>query len=78
VFSLLITPPAIAQAVTARPARSFVLSAVIGVTVVWTGLGAAFYTDRPAGFWITTIGFAMYVVVRLVRAGAAAHRRRRP
>ncbi len=72
VFSLLITPPAIAQVVTARPARSLILSVVVGVAVVWTGLGAAFYTDRPAGFWITTIGFGMYVVVRAARAGAAA------
>ncbi len=78
VFSLLITPPAIAHAVTARPFRSLVLSVVVGVTVVWTGLGAAFYTDRPAGFWITTIGFAMYVMVRVVRWAAGARRRHRP
>jgi len=55
-----------------------VLSVVVGVTVVWTGLGAAFYTDRPAGFWITTIGFAMYVAARTVRWGAAARWRHRP
>lgn len=69
VFSLLITPPAVAQAITARPAWSLLISVVVGVAVVWAGLGAAFYTDRPAGFWITTIGFALYV---MIRAGAAA------
>jgi len=78
VFSLLITPPAIAQAVTARPFRSLVLSVAVGVAVVWAGLGAAFYTDRPAGFWITTVGFATYVVVRAGGAVVAARRRHRP
>jgi len=77
VFSLLITPPAIAQAVTVRPVRSMMLSVVVGIVVVWVGLGAAFYTDRPAGFWITTTGFAMYVVVRAGGAVAVARRRRR-
>ena len=73
VFSLLVTPPAVAQALTTRPAMSLALSAVVGVVVVWVGLAAAFYTDRPAGFWITTIGFGLYVAVRTGRV-ATAHR----
>ncbi|MCA1656885.1 MAG: metal ABC transporter permease, partial [Actinobacteria bacterium] len=76
VFSLLVTPPAVAQAVTARPARSLVLSAVVGVVVVWAGLGAAFYTDRPAGFWITTVGFGIYVAVRAAGVVGLIPRRR--
>jgi len=77
VFSVLVTPPAIAQVLSARPAWSLVLSVVVGVAVVWAGLGAAFYTDRPAGFWITTIGFGIYVVVRVADAAADARRRHR-
>jgi zinc/manganese transport system permease protein len=72
VFSLVITPPATAQVLTARPGRSVAASVAIGVTIVWAGLGAAFFTDRPAGFWITTIGFAGYLAARI---GSAIRRR---
>jgi len=78
VFSLLVTPPAIAQALTCRPARSLAVGVAVGVTLVWAGLGAAFYTDRPAGFWIASLGFAAYVAVRVGALGAASIRRRRP
>ncbi|MGI9023441.1 MAG: metal ABC transporter permease [Acidimicrobiales bacterium] len=77
VFSVVVTPPAIAQAVTARPALSLGLSMAVSVSVVWAGLGAAFFTDRPAGFWITTIGFGAYVVVRAVVGSLSVVRRRR-
>jgi len=78
VFALLVTPPAIAQAVTCRPGASLALGVVVGVALVWAGLGAAFYTDRPAGFWIASLGFAAYVAVRGAGAlrGVASRRRR--
>lgn len=71
VFSLVVTPAATAQVVTARPALSLGVAVAIGVAVVWAGLGAALFTDRPAGFWITTVGFAAYLAAR----GATAARR---
>jgi zinc/manganese transport system permease protein len=41
---------------------------------VWAGLAAAYFTDRPVGFWVTTVGFAGYVLAR----GVTAVRSRRP
>jgi zinc/manganese transport system permease protein len=62
VFALLVMPAAAAQAVSARPATSLVLSVVVALVITWLGLGAAYYTVYPIGFHVTTIGFVVYVV----------------
>lgn len=68
VFALLVAPPASAQLITPRIGASLVLSAVLGVLVVWVGLALAYFYDYPVGFYITTVAFAVYVVVRGARA----------
>jgi zinc/manganese transport system permease protein len=68
VFALLVLPPATAQALTARPGRSLVLAVAIGLAVTWAGLAVAYYSPYPIGFWITSLAFGAYVVVRLARA----------
>ena len=78
VFSLMVTPPAIAQILTVRPSVSLMLSVTVAVVLVWVGLAAAFFTDRPVGFWITSIGFAAYVAVRAGTAAVAVLRRAPP
>jgi zinc/manganese transport system permease protein len=74
VFALLVLPPATAQVLSPRPAVSFGLAVVIGVTVTWLGLALAYFSPYPIGFWVTTVAFVVYlaahVVVR-VRVGAA-------
>ena len=67
VFALLVMPAATAQTLTARPALSLVLSVVLAVAVTWLGLGAAYYSVYPIGFFVTTIAFVPYVVARLTR-----------
>lgn len=62
VFALLVMPAATAQQITVRPALSLVLTIVIGLVTVWLGLGIAFYSIYPVGFFITTFGFAGYVL----------------
>jgi zinc/manganese transport system permease protein len=77
VFSLLVTPAATAQAITARPALGLVLTVALGLLVVWLGLGIAYFSVYPAGFFITTISFAIYVLVRVLvglRAGRPGDR----
>jgi zinc/manganese transport system permease protein len=61
VFALLVLPPATAQRISARPARSGLLSVAIGVAVMWLGLACAYYSSYPIGFWVTTIAFAAYL-----------------
>ena len=57
-------PPATAQALTARPSAGVALSVLIAVVVAWLGIGVAYYSPYPIGFWVTTIAFAAFVLAR--------------
>ena len=75
VFALLLMPAASAQAITARPGLGLALTVALGLAVVWVGLGVAYFSVYPAGFFITAISFGMYVVVRVAtgtRSGQGA------
>jgi zinc/manganese transport system permease protein len=64
VFALLVTPAATAQRLTTRPALGVVLSVVIALAVTWLGLALAYFSIYPVGFWVTSLSFALYVLVR--------------
>jgi zinc/manganese transport system permease protein len=68
VFALLVTPAATAQLVTARPALGLALSVAIGLLVSWAGLAIAYFSIYPVGFWVTSVSFGVYVLVRAGRA----------
>ena len=34
---------------------------MLGLAVTWIGLGVAYYSPYPIGFWITTLSFGAYV-----------------
>jgi zinc/manganese transport system permease protein len=68
VFALLVMPAAAAQQLTARPAVSFVLTIVLGVVVTWVALAAAYFSVYPVGFYVSTVGFAVYVAAVAYRA----------
>lgn len=65
VFTLLVTPAATAQVLTARPGLSLALSVAIALLVTWLGLAIAYYSIYPVGFWITSLSFGLYVLVRV-------------
>jgi zinc/manganese transport system permease protein len=67
VFALLVTPAATAQLLTARPAVGLALSVVLAFLVTWIGLAIAYFSPYPVGFWVTSLSFALYVLVRLAR-----------
>jgi zinc/manganese transport system permease protein len=67
VFALLVAPPAAAQAVTMRPVAGLALSVAFGLGLVWLGLGIAYFSPYPVGFYITTFAFGLYAVVRIAR-----------
>jgi len=77
VFALLIAPPAAAQQLTARVGLGLALSVVIAVVVTWVGLGLAYFTNDPVGFFITSLGFAAYLFARSARARRDRARRSR-
>jgi zinc/manganese transport system permease protein len=62
-------PAATAQALTARPKVSLLLSVAIAVAVTWLGLGIAYYSVYPIGFFVTTIAFVFYTLARFGARG---------
>lgn len=71
IFSLLVTPAAIAQQLTTRPFVAIFIAAGLSLLFVWIGLAVGYITPYPVGFFITTLAFGTYVIVR----GAVAVRR---
>jgi len=78
VFALLVMPAASAQAITPRPLPSLALTLLFGVGVTWLGLGISYFSVYPAGFFIATISFCGYVLVRAWAAVRGARQARRP
>jgi zinc/manganese transport system permease protein len=68
VFALLVSPAASAQALTARPLASLGLSVAFALATCWLGLGLAYYSPYPVGFFIASIAFALYLLARLFQA----------
>jgi zinc/manganese transport system permease protein len=74
VFALLVTPAATAQQLSARPGPGLALSVVLALAVTWVGLGISYFSPYPVGFWVTTLSFGLYVIVRTLSRGSRAGR----
>jgi zinc/manganese transport system permease protein len=72
VFALLVTPAATAQTLTSRPGLGLVLTVAIALLTTWLGLGIAYFSPYPVGFFVTTVAFAFYLLAKL---SALARRR---
>jgi zinc/manganese transport system permease protein len=68
VFALLVAPAATAQLLTARPTLSLALTILLGLLIVWLGMGIAYFSVYPAGFFISAIAFSVYVLARVLTA----------
>jgi zinc/manganese transport system permease protein len=72
VFALLVAPAAAAQKLTMRPLLGLALSVAFALVIVWLGLGIAYFSPYPVGFWTTTFAFGLYLLAaggaRLARA----------
>ena len=64
IFSLMITPAAIAQQVSTRPSRSIMISVIVAVVATWLGLFISWYINFPVSFFITTLTFGCYLITR--------------
>jgi zinc/manganese transport system permease protein len=71
IFALLVTPGAAALQLTARPPLGLALSVALSIAFTWLGLAFAYFSNYPAGFFITTLAFGTYVAIRGARAVSA-------
>jgi zinc/manganese transport system permease protein len=78
IFALLVTPAAIAQDLTTRPAVAAAIAVALALLFTWIGLAVGYFTPYPVGFFITTFAFGTYALVRggrfiINRAGQRHH-----
>jgi zinc/manganese transport system permease protein len=66
IFSLMVTPAAIGQRLAKQPWRALIASVIVSLTATWLGLFVAFYEPYPVSFFITTIVFVLYLLVRFI------------
>jgi zinc/manganese transport system permease protein len=66
VLTLIITPAAAAQRLTANPATAIMLSVIIALVATEGGILLSLLQAWPTSFFISSISFAAYVIARLV------------
>jgi zinc/manganese transport system permease protein len=66
ILTLLITPGAAAEQLTARPGRAIVWSTAIALFCVVGGILLAFAIDIPVTVFVTSLSFACYLLARFV------------
>lgn len=66
IFSLMITPAATAERLSSKPSIGILISITIALLATWIGLFASFYLPYPVSFFITSISFGLYILVRLI------------
>lgn len=67
IFTLMVTPAAIAERIAKTPMQGISISVAIALFATWVGLILAFYLPYPVSFFITTIVFALYGITRFFK-----------
>jgi zinc/manganese transport system permease protein len=65
IFALIVTPAAIAVRLTSRPGVAIAVSIGLSLAFTWLGLAIAYYSPHPVSFFITSLAFGTYMVVRV-------------
>ena len=68
IFALIVTPAATAIRFTSRPVLAIALGIALSLAFTWLGLAIAYYSPHPVSFFITTLAFATYLVVRVAQS----------
>ena len=76
IFSLTVTPAAIGQQLAKRPWKAMMIAVSVALFATWIGLFLAFYEPYPVSFFITTIVFGIYILVRFAYPRIASIRSR--
>jgi zinc/manganese transport system permease protein len=64
IFALLVTPAAIAERIAKKPRDGLIISVVTALIATWVGIFASYYINYPVSFFIISIIFGLYVIVR--------------
>lgn len=65
VFTLLVAPAATASHLTKRPFVAIALGLTLALVETWVGITLAYYSRFPVSFYISALGFAIYLLARL-------------
>lgn len=68
IFALMVTPAATATRLAKKPRDAIIISVLIALLATWAGLFISFYVPYPVSFFITSIVFGSYILVRLVKS----------
>jgi len=74
IFSLMVTPAAIAQRLANQPWRAITISVIVSLAATWLGLFVAFYEPYPVSFFITSIVFILYLLARFAYPKIRPHK----
>lgn len=75
IFALIVTPAAIAVRFTSRPMVAIATGVLLALAFTWAGLTIAYYSPHPVSFFITSLAFGTYLVVRLAEPATQRLRR---
>jgi len=65
IFALIVTPAAIAVRFTSRPVIAIGIGVALSLAFTWLGLAIGYFSPHPVSFFITSIAFATYLLVRI-------------
>lgn len=68
IFALIVTPAAIATRLTSRPPAAIATGIGLAMAFTWIGLAIGYYSPHPVSFFITSLAFGTYLVVRVAQA----------
>jgi zinc/manganese transport system permease protein len=76
IFALIVTPAAIAVRFTSRPPAAIFAGILLALAFTWAGLFIAYYSPHPVSFFITSLAFFTYVLVRVAEPVSQRLRRK--
>jgi zinc/manganese transport system permease protein len=68
IFALMVTPAAIALRLSKRPLYAVIISVLVALFATWLGLFISWYEPYPVSFFIVSIVFGSYIIVRSIIA----------
>ena len=67
IFALMVTPAATATRLAKKPLYAVAISVLISLFATWAGLFISFYEPYPVSFFVVSIVFILYLLVRFAR-----------